>query len=275
MEKIDTELTDVTPDMARKWLGFNTHNRNVRGRVVAGYATDMRNGDWRVNGETIKFSADGTLLDGQHRLHAVIEADVPVRMLIVRGLDAATQDTMDDGVTRKFSDALRLRGIGQYVVLAAVVRRVAQWEAAPEKAPEYSFSANVHPTKAQLFATLEAHPALYDIAKHATASSRDHGLPPALTGLCMWLFSQLPNADEDTEFFFARLADFQGLVKGDPIYELRKAIENSRDVRGQKSAKYLTAITIKAWNAFRKGEKVGLLRFTTGGAHPEKFPEPI
>lgn len=271
MGKISTEFTDVTPDMAREWLGFNTHNRNVRGRVVAGYATDMRNGAWLVNGEAIKFSADGTLLDGQHRLHAVIEADVKVQMLVVRGLDAATQDTMDDGITRKFSDALRLRGIGQYVSLAAITRRVAMWEASAE----FMFGSNVHPTKTQLFATLEAHPSLPEVAKQAESVAHKCGMPASIVGLCIWLFSQVPDAAEDAEFFFGRLSDFQGLVKGDPIYELRKAVEQSKSVRGERSARYLAAITIKAWNAFRRGDKVGLLRFTTGGASPEKFPKPI
>lgn len=271
MEKIGIEIVAVTPDMAREWLGFNTHNRNVRGRVVAGYAADMKNGDWKLNGETVKFAGDGMLLDGQHRLHAVIEADLTVPMLVVRGLDATAQDTMDDGVTRKFSDALRLRGIPSYTSLAAIVRRVALWEASGD----FMFNTNVHPTKAQLFATLESHPSLRETAKHAEQIARNCGLPTSIVGLCMWMFSKIPGTEEDVEFFFARLADFQGLAKGDPIYELRKAVEQSKSVRGERSVKYLAAITIKAWNAYRKGDTVGLLRFTTGGAHPEKFPEPI
>ena len=47
-----------------------------------------------------------------------------------------------------------------------------------------------------------------------------------------------------------------------------------KTVRGQRSETYLTAILIKAWNAYRSGEEVGVLRFRPGGAHPEKFPEP-
>ncbi|KAF7277615.1 hypothetical protein GWI33_002970, partial [Rhynchophorus ferrugineus] len=84
--QIAAQVETITPDLARQYLAFNTHNRNVRSYRVKGYAADMRDGRWTLNGEAIKFSADGTLLDGQHRLQAVIEADVAVQMLVVRGV---------------------------------------------------------------------------------------------------------------------------------------------------------------------------------------------
>lgn len=32
-------------------------------------------------------------------------------------------------------------------------------------------------------------------------------------------------------------------------------------------------VMIKAWNAYREGRSVGLIRFKSGGAKPEAFPE--
>lgn len=270
MQEPIIDLIDVTPDMAREWLGFNTHNRNVRGRTVAAYAADMKNGDWQLNGEAIKFASDGSLIDGQHRLHAIVEAGVTIRMLVIRGLPADVQETVDGGVSRKFGDVLKLRGEPSYAALAAVARRIAVWEATG------TFSTGAaHPTKAQLSRVIERYPQLREESTLAYRVARSCGLAPSIVGFCIWLFGQLPDADEDIEFFFGRLADFQGLTKGDPIYELRRAVEQSKGVRGERGTKYLVAITIKAWNAFRAGEKVGVLRFTTGGAHPEKFPQPI
>ena len=66
----DVQLVEITPELAHEWLGFNTHNRNIRQRIVTAYAADMTGGDWQWNGESIKFAEDGTLLDGQHRLAA-------------------------------------------------------------------------------------------------------------------------------------------------------------------------------------------------------------
>ena len=97
-------------------------------------------------------------------------------------------------------------------------------------------------------------------------------MPPSVAGLTYWLFTNIDV--EDTEAFFARLIDGQDMSKGDPIYELRKALLNSRNVRGERSTSYLVAITIKAWNKWRDGEKIDLLSYRRGGSSPEAFPEP-
>lgn len=265
----DIEVIEITPELARDWLLLNTHNRNLRQRVTLAYAADMANGNWQWNGESIKFSDDGTLLDGQHRLAAIIEADVTIPMLIVRGLPNETQDTVDGGTKRKFSDVLQLRNERSSNLLAAIVRRVNVWEAGARRVGSKTKYA---PTTSQLLQTLEKYPDLRDIAvaSHTLASKCD--MTGSILGLGWWLFGQL--SSEDAEFFFARLADFQGLIKGDPIYELRRAVEHSKNVRGQRSETYMTAIMIKAWNAYRDGARVALLTYRPGGAKPERFPEP-
>lgn len=264
------EIVDITPELAREWFGFNTHNRPLRQRTVSAYAWDMLSGNWQWNGESVKFAADGTLLDGQHRLAAIAEAGVTVRMLVIRGLPGDTQDTVDGGVKRRFSDVLALRGEANAHALAAIVRRVASWEGGSIVSRSTATFSN-----ARLLQVLEQYPDLRAVARAAHTVSAKAELPSSIVGFCMWLFGGLKDADEDVRFFFDRLVDFQGLQKGDAIYELRKTLESSRSVRGERSEVFLTAITIKAWNAFRSGKQVGLLSFKTGGARPEKFPEAI
>lgn len=60
--------------MAETWLSRNSNNRNLRGQVIASYARDMKSGAWVLNGETVKIASNGQLLDGQHRLNAVVES---------------------------------------------------------------------------------------------------------------------------------------------------------------------------------------------------------
>lgn len=263
----NVEVIEITPNLARQWLGFNTHNRKLRQRVVAAYAADMRAGDWQWNGESIKFAADGTLLDGQHRLAAIAEAEATVKMLTVRGLPNHTQDTVDGGAKRKFSDVLTLRGERAAVPLASITRRVAMWEAGARKD-----SSAFAPTNAQMLQTLEKYPDLRRIALEAQRVARLCTLPASIIGQCWWLFDQINS--EDADFFFARLADGQNLAKGDAIYELLRTIRESRSVRGERSTTFLAAVTIKAWNAYRDGAKINLLRYRPGGSNPERFPEP-
>lgn len=63
---------EITPDIAAEWLAHNAVNRNVRRAAVAQYAADMAAGNWREADAPITRRADGMLLDGQHRLSAII-----------------------------------------------------------------------------------------------------------------------------------------------------------------------------------------------------------
>ena len=85
-----TELTTITPDMAKKWLATSTRNRSISPTTVKAYAADMRAGAWKITHQGIGFNVDRELVDGQHRLSAVVEADIPVTMPVTHGLPRAT-----------------------------------------------------------------------------------------------------------------------------------------------------------------------------------------
>lgn len=272
MEKIEkdgvsVEFVDVTPDLAKQWLGVNQHNRNMRFRLADSYAADIAEDDWDLNGETIKFATDGRLLDGQHRLQAIVDSNKTVQLIVVRGLDPRTQATMDRGAVRKFGDVLKLDGETNAIGLAAAVRAVTGWKKGFRRAGSFS------PSVKQLMHTLEQHPELRDIVSRAQIYSSRCGIPASVLALCMWVFGQIE--PEEAELFFIRLSDGVGLQRGNPIYELRKQALEARTNRGHRSAVIHTAVTIKAWNIWRRGDTVTNLSFKAGGSTPEKFPEPI
>src|SRR6185503_5365241 len=102
--------------------------RNMRFRQVSSYATDMEAGDWDFNGETVKFSKEGFLLDGQHRLKAIIDSGTTQTLIVVYGLDMKSQATIDRNIVRKFSDTLRMEyKEPNHLALAALVRKVFMW----------------------------------------------------------------------------------------------------------------------------------------------------
>lgn len=261
-------VVEITPAMAAEWMARNHHNRALRERVAQVYAADIEAGDWQWTGETIKFAADGTLLDGQHRLRAIVIADRPVKMLVVHGLDMEAQRDVDRGVPRKFPDVLKLRNEENVVTLAAVVRRVHNWQLGHRR----SFANIGDTTVAQLLRTLDQHPELREVAIEANRIASHSDLPASVVGVCLWAFDELDTGD--SRHFFDRLVDGTGHTKGDPIYELRRTLAGTKEVRGERSQTYLAAITIKAWNAYRQGRTVGMYRWKPGGARPEAFPEP-
>jgi hypothetical protein len=103
---------DVTPELAAKWLERNTANRPLRGEVVQRYASDMKSGLWQVTGDAIGFDTNGTVVNGQHRLWAVFESGMTVRMLVCFDLDPKVVRVLDDHFKRKLSDVVKISNPG-------------------------------------------------------------------------------------------------------------------------------------------------------------------
>jgi len=98
----------ITPEDAHALLAKNVSNRNLRESRVETYAGQMRAGKWRLTHQGIAVGADGNLYDGQHRLHAIARAGMPVQMLVVRGLDPHAREEIDTGEKRSAGDNLAI-----------------------------------------------------------------------------------------------------------------------------------------------------------------------
>lgn len=105
--EIRTETILITPDMARHWLGSNTRsNRRPSAKTVDAYAREMAAGRWLVTHQGIAFNQAGELVDGQHRLLAIIEADVNIWMMVTTGLAVEYNSPIDQGYNRSLAQVL-------------------------------------------------------------------------------------------------------------------------------------------------------------------------
>lgn len=266
---LHAEVITITPAMAEQLLAKNTHNRNPKSSNLKKVVRALENGEWKLNGEAIKIAKDGTILDGQHRLLGIVQTGVSMTTLVIRGLDNETQETMDGGSPRSAADALRLRGEANAVTLASIAKKV---RVANSNGIKAAASNSYVLTTAEILRTVDEIEGLRDIAKDANRVSMHTGLSASLAGLLMYTFYNID--PQDADFFFERLATGELLAKGHPIYELRRVLSEVKKIRGQKSMTFVAAVCIKAWNKYRDGETVTLLKFTVGGANPEAFPEP-
>ena len=106
-----TELRLVTPDLAAKFLSRNGSNRPVTESLVDFYANQMKKNLWRATGQGISIDVNNNLLDGQHRLSAVVKSKVAVQMLIIYEVDPETFDVYDSGKVRTKTDVFIIKGI--------------------------------------------------------------------------------------------------------------------------------------------------------------------
>ena len=83
----------ITPDDAANYLLNNAMHRKIKQKKVAEYMNEMVDGKWTLNGKSLIFDLNGRLLNGQHRLSAVVHSGVPLTTLVVRGVDPAVLET--------------------------------------------------------------------------------------------------------------------------------------------------------------------------------------
>jgi hypothetical protein len=123
-----SQWIEVSPAMARDWLHNNFRNRPLKDDVVEAYARDMANGVWVPTHQGIAFNDQDELIDGQHRLHAIVRSGKTVRTMVTFGLpgrieghEMTTMDAVDRGRTRSVADQLKIQhGLKDGSVIAAL-----------------------------------------------------------------------------------------------------------------------------------------------------------
>lgn len=112
---------NITPERAKAYLCTSNGNRNISRPTVITYAEAMKSGNWLLNGVCIIFDNEGHLIDGHHRLHAVIEAGIPVTFSVCRGAPADAFVTYDCGRHRTIGQILSIRGTKHYNMVGSIV----------------------------------------------------------------------------------------------------------------------------------------------------------
>jgi len=126
---MQTEIRTITPELAEQYLAKNTKNRNYSKARAMAYASDITSGRWLFNPQPIVFDTLGDLIDGQHRLHAVILANKGVDMVIMTGVPENSIGIIDFGKPRSASDILSIGGYESTTNVASLAKKIIMYEA--------------------------------------------------------------------------------------------------------------------------------------------------
>lgn len=273
MTNITTRIIDLTPAMGAALIGRNTRNRHMSGTNYQKVRRSIERDEWSLNGEAVKISDTGVLLDGQHRCMAVVETGKTIQTILIEGLPESAQDTMDTGKPRTLGNVLHMRGYKSAPNLAAGIRRMLLAE---RDGIKWAFArGTASTTRPEELSWFEENPWIenYTQASATVAKDRDVLLSPTSTLVLMVMFDGCD--EEDAEFFWEKLRSGESLSDQHPIMALRRAFKRQSDLKGEHDQYHLAGLTIKAWNKYRKGQPASLIRFKSGGANPDRFPEPI
>lgn len=103
-QEVVSRVEMIGPERAKQLLAANTGNRRIRTSHWKKLAARMAAGEWRLTHQGVAVADDGELLDGQHRLIAIVDSGVTVPMMIAEGLSHDSFEWMDVGAFRSMSD---------------------------------------------------------------------------------------------------------------------------------------------------------------------------
>lgn len=266
--KLSAAVMEITPEVATEWLGLNHSNRSQRARGKEAYSRDIAENEWLLTGDTIKFDWFGNLIDGQHRLEAVVLSGKPITSLVVWGVDPKAQNRMDSGIPRSFKDQLQLAGNPHAATISAAARRIFLF--LPPNNERIDFN-RAKVTHAELERVYRERPELDEISNFISPLAVKLDLPKSLLAFIFWVLRE-HNPEEAYEFM-SKLASGASLEDNDPILVLRDRIRrNGSGARTRDFPALVFWLTVYAWNHWLDGKKIAKLQLPAGGMVPDNFP---
>jgi hypothetical protein len=274
------ERVKVTRSLATKLLGVNLeYNRRKKEAKIAQYAADMREGNWRDNGDTIRVTGTslerlGKLIDGQNRLIAFLESGLKYMWFdFAFGVAEEAYPTINTGAARTFADVARSIDPENANVNGAIVRRIWMWERGRRLTGRGGGTAKLQPTHTQLLERLSQNVKEFHTAtvRGTDGSQRKLG-PASIVGTAFYLFYQVDQDQAHT--FFEQVITGANLKEEAPALILRNRLLRDRK---ELTPDEMMILWCKAWNLFRKDETTSFITTFGFQGKPytnDTFPEP-
>jgi hypothetical protein len=262
------ELMDVTPALATSWLETMAANRRLNTTHVERLAEDIRRGDWRQTFDPIRFNKKSELVDGQHRLSAIVASGKTLPLYIARNLDARAMAVIDTGRARSVADAMQINGVPHARKLAAAAKALYYYDLGKmaSSGPAVSY--------AQLQRTIKAHPFLADAVEQVVQSSV---IQPHAQLAMVYCVAHEKHAKKAEEWIDA-VQEGENIGRGNPAFELRKRLLSMRG-KGSKTqmrGPAVAALIITAWNCYLANRRditpSELLWRNTRATEEDEFP---
>lgn len=177
----------IPPPIAHSLLAIDAQNRPTSRANVERLLNAIACGAWQANGETIIIDSQGRILDGKHRLIAVVESGIPICCLVVRGVPSEVWPTIDIGKVRMIADALSRLHLKNTVVIGAAVRRLIPYYTrkgavvTPPMAAQWVLRKGTDlQAVAEAARYIEAHGGQEKLDQRVQQVIVEHGLPPDL-----------------------------------------------------------------------------------------------
>jgi hypothetical protein len=254
------EVRQISPSEAARLLQANNNNRNLVSGNISFFEEQLRRGEFQLTHQGIAIGSSGKLLDGQHRLTAIVNTGIPATMLVASDMPDETFLVLDTGRTRTASDALSIIGVANTVHLASAIRLYICYQLSPELVWRTAQKSQVG-TNTATIAEYNKDRENWQCAARIAASFRLKNIvvPSPMACLAYLAMVHANYSKEFIEDFASTLRDGAGLKPHDPILVYRtKMISGIGDKRC--SAQARLADYIKLFNARATGQRLKVFK---------------
>lgn len=264
----------ITPGVAQKLLDERAPNRPLNERRSLKYAAVMSNGGFSENGEPIIVDESGALIDGQHRMRAVVVSNKPYVSYVIHAIPRKMFATIDDCAKRTGADVLSIQGIKHSAACAAVAR----WLIKAARGEPMSGGGGGKYTPRSIpneetSKVLKKNRGIEESVSFCLEHELEKLMPISIGSFVHFMAAKTDKRKADR--FIELLGSGEGLVAGSPILALRKRMISLKGSKHTIRPDEKLALTIKAWLHFKSDNEVGVLkvnRTRTKGGRPERFP---
>lgn len=240
-------------------------NRPISRSRVEALVRDFNSGSWKLNGQTVKFTAEGRLIDGQHRLQACVETGIPLRTFVLYGLPENAFATIDAGASRNFSRSLKRIGTENHGILANILPVLVRWDWGKIGRP-------VKPTQSECVAALEKYgqainASLNDARFKGEAAIISTVIKPQWAHAANVILSGIDT--ETARDFLSKTVLNNGIVPGDVWFAVNDGLK--RSVKDREARVFF--ILFDGWNRVRAGKTAASQKLYAG--LKGEVPDPI
>jgi len=253
-----SEIIELTPELAAKFLQNNNLNRPVSKATLTRYENTIRRGEWKLNGEPIIVFKNNDLGEGQHRCLAVVSTGISIQTVIIYGIDENAFETINTGKNRSPSDVLSMNNEVNCRVLASAARSYLITKLVGRE---------IHCiTNLQISECVKDHPHLRYWSQKYAGNKKSKLFPSSICGYLA--IASEKYGFEKLDVFFDRLCNGTDLTQGEPAFVLRERFISQTKV-SRISEAYARAFIIKSINAHLLGKKISFLRFVESEPMPK------
>lgn len=268
------QVVNITPEMAERYLQINGKNRRKSNDHIARLARKMSQGRWIVNGQTISFDIDGRLIDGQHRLEAIVKSGQTVEHAIA--FDVSDPDAFKsydgDALKRGAGQVAQMMGAKDSSALTSFSRLVLAYEKAKD-ADEFgrSFGRATSANNEELAEYAVGLQSQYTEARDMIGANFARMTKnPSICYALVHLFNRVDPVY--TASFCRKLSSGIFPHADDPCLKLRDRVMAGSTLTGVKERRTFAAVMIKAFSLHCAGKGARNLKWRIEGNNPESFP---